>query len=262
MPLLSTKEAQIPSAARSGSTQAPLSFTQAARQAELDADSSDYGGTDELLSPRELMSTQPSKLMGPPPLPERDPFEDDDEMLDDAFNDARDHVQISTQHDAGQGGYVDFSSFTHNESFDDDWTMAELDDGVLDAPTETGARNATCNDKQPFHEESRDSAAVDLGIRPQHCKRTIATDDNVDASSSSKKAKLDALGADIIQPEAVYPDPTLTPMFAIDDLVGGSLGGAPAPGKHEKQPSSPDSLGKWFAEEFGTEGFNYVGRIG
>lgn len=249
VPLIGSKSA-VPKQSSRMANQSRLNFVQAARRAEQDIASSDCGGSDDLLSPDDLLDkSKSSRMSPPPPQPERESFYDDnDEMLDAALVD----FEQGLDHQKASSGHSDGNLIALDEQQD---PIDELDLRAAGHDQASAALRTPQAFRGPFLEATSDSAEVDLGIRPLERKRTTTSSSKYSAAKKSRVSVPRELDRQI----GFGDDSTLA---LSRECAAEQMAEQPsqALAAAEKRESSPDSIGKWFMEEFGTEDFNYIGR--
>lgn len=267
VPLLgAAKHAQASTNASSGPGSARFGGTQGRHQHYAHG-SSDYGDIDDFEATEEPAPSRTTTRISPPALPSDNMFADNvEDMLDDGFDDFQDHLPNDFEH---QPMDVDFvtNNYVANQRDNDNTQPGFLGDpasnhaGMHPAPVIarlTGG--APMKMRQPTHEASSDSAAMDLGVAPYGSKRSVPPDTDAEHFEHSKRAR----GAYHSSDEAPAHAGTATteaelPIFTqksiLDDVYF-----RPEPEElHEAKQASSEDPSQWFAREIGLDGFNYVG---
>lgn len=231
--------------------QSRLSFAQAARKAEQGGGWSDYGETDELLDPDDLFDNVATGVMSVPGPPMGAQLDDsDDEMLDAGSAELSDGcVDIQPTSAAMRAG-EDETPRGYAEDMTDEFDFDDMADAQLGPAREAAAV------RTPFMEDSSNSAAAaDPMLRPD--QKRMPSQEEVEFTVKRPKVLSGNAGPRLGLKDMANNDITLTSSEydAMNTTIPGPLGAPPL----ETKASSPDSLGKWFEEHFGTEDFNYVG---
>ena len=234
-----------------------LSFLEAARNADEDPPSSDYGGIDSngLPDPDQMIDPRGASRMSPA-AGVYGFGNDDEEMLDETIG-GTGESQPSHPRAPGNGdGHVDLSSYTSDFRFDagDAWHLNDPDEPAFEEATVQTRMGETSFRLNGAGEDDDTNIA-----QPSGSKRTLEGDDTVSSqffAPPKKQRKASRTPSAQLQQELVE---RATPAIPANELLEELAEAAEAPPGSDDKPASPDSLEKWFKEEFGTKDFNYIG---